>query len=127
MEKQLLEKFKTILEKQKQEIESELQKIAVQSKMDPSEWKSKFEISNSDTGHEAEETKADESEDYGEQFPVAKILAQKLADVNLALDKIAKGTYGKCENCDKDVPPERLDAFPEARVCFDCDNGKNSP
>ena len=124
MEKQLLEKFKADLEKEKQQISSELEKIATQSKEDPSEWQSKFTSSDSDTGHEASETKADESEEYGEQLPVAKSLAQKLADVNLALDKIANGTYGKCENCDQDIAPDRLAAFPTARFCSDCDSTK---
>jgi RNA polymerase-binding transcription factor DksA len=121
MEKQIAEKYKTILEKEKTEIVGELQKIAAQSKSDPGEWSSKFKTSDSETGHEARETRADEAEEYGEQLPVAKSLAQRLADINLALGKIAGGTYGKCENCDKDIPLERLDANPAARVCFDCD------
>jgi len=126
MEKQLLEKYKSILQKEKGEIESELNKIAVQSKTNPGEWLSKFAASDSDTGHEARETQADEAEAFGDQLPVAKNLAQRLADIDLALDKIAKGTYGKCENCAKDIPLERLDANPAARICFDCD-GESRP
>ena len=121
MEKQLLEKFKTVLEKEKGEITDELRSIAVQSKTDPSEWTSKFPSSDTDTGHEAEESRANEVEDYASQSQITKTLSQKLADVNLALDKIANNTYGKCDNCNKDISPERLDALPEARFCYDCD------
>lgn len=121
MEKQLVEKYKGILEKERAEITGELQKIAVRSAVNPSEWVSKFISSDSDTGHEAGETRADESEEFGEQLQITKSLAQRLADVELALEKIAKGTYGKCENCDKEISPERLEANPAARTCFDCD------
>ena len=116
-----MEKYKTALEQEKSEITGELQKIAVQSKTDPGKWESKFAPGDSDTGHEALETEADEVEEYGERLAVVKSLAERLADVDLALGKIAGGIYGKCENCNKDISLERLDANPAARVCFDCD------
>lgn len=125
MEKQLLEKYKSELENEKRQISSQLAKIAVQSKKNPSEWQSKFTSSGSETGHEARETKTDESEEYEKQLAVAKILAQKLSDINVALGKIANGTYGKCENCDCDIPAERLAAFPTARICSGCESTLN--
>lgn len=37
-----------------------------------------------------------------------------------ALDRIEKGSFGKCENCDKPIGRERLEAIPYARHCVAC-------
>jgi RNA polymerase-binding transcription factor DksA len=36
------------------------------------------------------------------------------------LDRISRGTYGRCERCGKDILLERLDAIPYARHCTPC-------
>ena len=109
------------LENEKQEIAQELGKIAIQSKDDPTLWKARPVISEDAAGHDSDETMSDDSEEFGERVSLAKTLSQNLADINAALAKIAAGTYGKCENCDQDISIERLEAFPAARECFDCD------
>jgi DnaK suppressor protein len=40
--------------------------------------------------------------------------AQRLAQVNRALEKIAEGTYGLSDASDHAIPIERLEATPEA-------------
>ena len=40
--------------------------------------------------------------------------------IDAALSRIADGNYGKCENCGKDIPFERLEARPTATLCVDC-------
>ena len=47
-----------------------------------------------------------------EQYLQGEILA--------ALDRIDKGTFGKCENCGKAIGRDRLDALPYARHCVAC-------
>ena len=37
-----------------------------------------------------------------------------------AFGRIDRGTYGKCERCGQDIPPERLEARPTARLCISC-------
>lgn len=37
-----------------------------------------------------------------------------------ALDRVEKGTYGRCENCGGDIAEERLEALPYARHCAPC-------
>jgi len=37
-----------------------------------------------------------------------------------ALERINRGAFGRCENCGKDIPPERLDVLPYARHCAAC-------
>jgi DnaK suppressor protein len=45
---------------------------------------------------------------------------QVLGDIAAALDRIANGTYGKCERCRKAIPRERLQALPYVRYCIQC-------
>ncbi len=46
--------------------------------------------------------------------------AQLLAEVNAALERIERGTFGRCENCGQEIPRKRLDALPYARYCLRC-------
>jgi len=39
--------------------------------------------------------------------------------VNIALEKLAKGKYGKCEKCGKEIEKERLEIHPAARFCME--------
>ncbi len=43
-----------------------------------------------------------------------------------ALQKIANGTYGKCEKCGKQIEVGRLLAMPTATLCVSCSNKKLS-
>ena len=43
-----------------------------------------------------------------------------LTEVDLALGKVAKGSYGLCERCDQPIAYERLQARPAARTCVAC-------
>jgi RNA polymerase-binding protein DksA len=42
-----------------------------------------------------------------------------LQDVERALKRIEKGTYGICPVCDAPIPEERLEAKPEAEFCVE--------
>lgn len=44
-------------------------------------------------------------------------------DIDLALGKIAAGTYGTCERCGQPIPKARLKALPQARLCVACKSG----
>src|SRR5450631_236372 len=53
------------------------------------------------------------------------ISAQMLSDVREALDRLDKGEYGVCEDCEESIPPRRLDAIPWARVCVKCQEARD--
>jgi DnaK suppressor protein len=57
-------------------------------------------------------------------FSIVDGLRQRLEDVVAALQRIDKGTYGKCSNCGQDIPPERLEAVPTAALCINCKQRK---
>ena len=46
-----------------------------------------------------------------------------LRDIEAALRKMEKGTYGVCEHCKNIISKKRIKAMPSARYCMDCQNG----
>ncbi|ACB84905.1 TraR/DksA C4-type zinc finger protein [Natranaerobius thermophilus] len=51
---------------------------------------------------------------------LSNLREQKLREIEIALEKIANGDYGKCESCGKEINNERLDAVPYTRYCISC-------
>ena len=45
---------------------------------------------------------------------------QELRDVDAALERITRGTYGTCAACGTVIPAERLAAYPTAKRCLPC-------
>ncbi len=43
-----------------------------------------------------------------------------LKEIDYALTKMKKGTYGICESCGDEIPIERLKVLPFARYCLEC-------
>jgi DnaK suppressor protein len=56
----------------------------------------------------------------GEAEALAGKLKETLDEVEVALEKVEKGTYGRCEKCGQDIAPDRLEAMPAARLCMEC-------
>lgn len=44
----------------------------------------------------------------------------ELIELDAALDRIEKGTYGTCQTCGGAIGRQRLRAIPEARFCIEC-------
>jgi RNA polymerase-binding transcription factor DksA len=44
----------------------------------------------------------------------------ELADVEAALRRIAEGRYGRCIDCNAEIPAARLAAYPTAKRCTAC-------
>jgi len=45
---------------------------------------------------------------------------QQVQEIDVALEKIGKGTYGLCERCGQPIPKERLQALPWAALDVGC-------
>jgi DnaK suppressor protein len=45
---------------------------------------------------------------------------QLLEEIDGALERIKQGTFGRCEECQTDIPKARLQAVPYARYCVEC-------
>lgn len=120
MTKQLLKELKEKLEEQKVSIEAELGKFAKKDKNLKGDWDTKYPKINGGVGSQALEDAADQVEEYVNLLPVEHNMELRLQGINLALENIKKGTYGKCENCNKKIAEERLKVYPEARECGKC-------
>jgi DnaK suppressor protein len=46
--------------------------------------------------------------------------ALKLRRIEAALERVDAGEYGRCQNCDKEIPPKRLEIEPTALYCIRC-------
>ncbi len=45
---------------------------------------------------------------------------EAVEDIEHALERIDRGTYGSCEGCGAPIPVERLEAIPQVRSCVTC-------
>ena len=45
---------------------------------------------------------------------------QTLEEVAAALARIEQGTFGRCEECGREISKERLQAIPFTRLCIRC-------
>jgi DnaK suppressor protein len=121
MDKKLVEELKKILEKEKITVEGQLAKFAKKDKKLPGDWDTVFpKYDGGESGGAALEKAADEVEAYSTLLPIEHSLELRLKNVDLALEKIKKGNYGKCEKCQKEIPVNRLKVSPESRFCLNC-------
>jgi len=70
------------------------------------------------------EEEATETADLENRMALEHRTREQLAEVERALDKFDKGTYGTCEICGKPINPERLEALPQALYCMECNANK---
>ena len=66
------------------------------------------------------------ADDASETFELEKNLALErslqshLEEIDYALQKFRKGTYGLCDDCGQPISIERLEALPHANLCINC-------
>lgn len=108
------EHFRKKLEADKAKLETEMGGVGRRNPSVPNDW----EPLPSETGMEAD--LADQADVTMSREGNAAILADLEArydTVISALARIDKGTYGKCEVCQKKIEEARLEADPSATTC----------
>lgn len=55
-----------------------------------------------------------------QEITIANNLADRILQVERALERLDEGGYGWCEKCGNPIPVERLAAFPSATLCVTC-------
>lgn len=120
MKKEIIKELKEQLEQRKKRIEEELKSFAKKDKKLKGDWDARYPSNAGGVGSQALEDAADQVEKYSNILALEHSLELQLLDINLALEKIKKGTYGKCENCGKQISIQRLKAYPEAKYCREC-------
>lgn len=110
------EHYRQLLEEEKKELVRQLSSIGKQ--IDESgDWVASAPVP--DTEEEDEIYKGDIVEEFSDNVETVNVLEERYIEVIAALDRIAKGTYGICEDTQKPIPKKRLDANPAARTCID--------
>jgi DnaK suppressor protein len=80
--------------------------------------KQKFGETSGEIGDAADQ--ASESIEKEILFELSDVERNTLDQIEAALRKIDKGSYGVCESCRKPIGKLRLDALPFARYCITC-------
>lgn len=106
---ELLEEIKTDLLRKKQELGAN-----VNNELD--------EMREAAEGHHLADMDdlGGDAHDEETQYKIMEIESAELGQIDMALDRIAAGTFGVCEVCEKPINPERLRALPFANLCIDC-------
>lgn len=70
---------------------------------------------------------SDEDEDRAQERSEDEVLAalsksdrQEITQIDEALSRIERGTYGICAECGEKIPKARLEALPTAALCISC-------
>ena len=80
-----------------------------------------------DLGNDTEgdlQEEAGEAEAYSAQLGLKAVHKKRLNDVNRALEKIEKKTYGICEKCGAEINDKILQLVPETHCCQKCKPGE---
>lgn len=103
------EQLETLKEQLTEEREALVEKLARQ---DP----------NVDFGDDVDagDEEADEAEAFATVLGINHVEKEHLLDIEHALDKMRKGTYGTCEHCGDVISHEVLSVEPASRLCKAC-------
>ena len=115
IDQKTLDELKKALLQEKSELERDLERMA----KPVNRKKGDYETSFADIGSDKEDNAA-EVDQYTQDLPVESTLEKKLQEIIGALSRMEKGDYGKCSNCGKEIPLDRLKANPSAATCLEC-------
>ena len=99
--------LKGMLEDRRREIHEKLRSLREQIPVDAPDVK------------DAEEQSVD---DFVQEVDLAlmQMKSETLKKIDQAISRLEEGTYGRCEECDAEIPAPRLRALPFAALCRDC-------
>lgn len=116
LDKQTLEKISKDLKDRKNKILADLGEIA---KKENDSGDDEYKPAFPEYGDKPDEN-AQEIAEYTTNLAEEDMLEKTLRDIDSALDRIKKGTYGTCKYCSQPIDPRRLVAQPTAGACIDC-------
>ena len=113
MDRKDLQMMKTNLLEERGRIVSDLEALeesTAQTPKDSSGDLSSYSSHMADQGSDAMERE--------KAFLFASVKRRRLAELDLALERIQAGTFGICESCGKQIPIKRLERMPGASLCI---------
>jgi len=114
VDKETIDKIKQELLERKEQVTKDLKEIS-ENTNDSEDLEVKFP----DFGDKTDEN-AQEIGEYSTNLATKTVLDSTLRDINGALERIEKGTYGVCKYCKKQINKKRLLARPVASACVEC-------
>ena len=115
LDKKTLDELKAALIAEKEDLEKNLSRIARPIDKEEGDYETSFEELGTD-----KDDNATEVDQYTQNLSIETTLEKKLQEVLEALERVENGTYGKCANCEGEIPVERLRANPSAKTCINC-------
>jgi RNA polymerase-binding transcription factor DksA len=117
MEPSEIKKLKADLLKEKEEIETELERFTTKNPVVGDDYKSVYPKSDSlDTLDE----QAHSVTEYEQEMGVEHSLELRRKEIKETLEKIDAGAFGVCTNCQSPIEENRLKAMPAAKFCVSC-------
>jgi DnaK suppressor protein len=114
MNKKDIKYFENRLEKEKALVEGEIKTVGSSDPNNPKDFSATSNDMDIDRADDNE--LADKMEELEDNGGILDSLEKQLKDINYALEKITKGTYGICEVSGEPIEHERLLANPAART-----------
>ena len=68
----------------------------------------------------ASDARAQATTEINEEFAMNEHETAELAAIDAALERLAQGLYGQCQDCGVSIPEARLAAYPMALRCIGC-------
>ncbi len=115
MRKEFINEMEGLLLKEQKRLNDELAEFAKQNP----KTKEDFEAQVPSMGDKEDEN-AEEVATYSTNLTLERTLEAQLRDVESALDRIRKGSYGICKYCSKEIDEKRLRARPASSSCIEC-------
>lgn len=112
---EFLNKMKAMLLEEKGKLSNDLSAIAEKNPNVSGDFVSQFP----EYGDKEDENAA-EMADFGNRMPLENDLEKALRDVDQALERLEKGTYGICKYCGKPIEEKRLEARPSSSTHVEC-------
>lgn len=115
MDKKTLSEIQNKLEAEKTQLEGQLGAFAHRNPQNKDDFNAEFPQIG-----DKEDENAAEVETYSTNLTLERTLESALRDVKKALERIAKGNYGVCKYCNKEIDAKRLVARPTSSACIEC-------
>jgi RNA polymerase-binding protein DksA len=109
-------KARQLLEERRDELENVARAATEQGSLDESQRDSAGELTAADH-HPAD--LATDTVERELDLSVRESVEARMTDIERALGRLEKGTYGVCAACNKPIPDDRLEARPEAEYCIE--------
>lgn len=115
MKKEFLKEMEGLLTTEEKRLNDELAEFSKQNPKNTEDFDAKFPNMG-----DKEDENAEEVATYSTNLTLERTLEANLRDVEKALERIKKGTYGICKYCNKEITEKRLRARPASSSCIDC-------